>query len=164
MDNIYRGELISKDNFINNLSELKEIIEDDLLLEPLMPEIVIEAAHSLAKEINKQEVVQQLITMGIPKWASEEYVKVTIDSIDRKALQTKVHSELGAKPFMWKTVETGIEEKEQPLGVILHIGAGNALGLSAFSVIEGLLTGNINILKLPEHEGGLSSKDTYEIG
>jgi len=158
MDNIYRGELISKDNFINNLSELKEIIEDDLLLEPLMPEIVIEAAHSLAKEINKQEVVQQLITMGIPKWASEEYVKVTIDSIDRKALQTKVHSELGAKPFMWKTVETGIEEKEQPLGVILHIGAGNALGLSAFSVIEGLLTGNINILKLPEHEGGLSSK------
>ena len=34
----------------------------------------------------------------------------------------------------------------------------NALGLSAFSVIEGLLTGNINILKLPEHEGGLSSK------
>ena len=86
MDNIYRGELISKDNFINNLSELKEIIEDDLLLEPLMPKIVIEAAHSLAKEINKQEVVQQLITMGIPKWASEEYVKVTIDSIDRKAL------------------------------------------------------------------------------
>lgn len=158
MNNIFRGELISKDNFINRLRELTEIIEDDLLLEPLMPEIVIEAAHSLSNEINEQEVVQQLIAMGMPKWVSEEYVKVTIDSMDRKALQTKVHSELGENPFVWKKVETGIEEKEQPLGVILHIGAGNALGLSAFSVIEGLLTGNINILKLPEHEGGLSSK------
>ena len=34
-----------------------------------------------------------------------------------------------------------------PLGVILHIGAGNMPGLGAFSVIEGLLSGNINILK-----------------
>ncbi len=34
-----------------------------------------------------------------------------------------------------------------PLGVILHIGAGNMPGLGAFSVIEGLLSGNINVLK-----------------
>ena len=51
-----------------------------------------------------------------------------------------------------------IEEKKVPLGVIMHIGAGNALGLAAFSVMEGLLTGNINILKLPEYEGGISLK------
>lgn len=158
MNNIYRGEPILKENFIDKLSELKKKIEEDLLLEPLMPEIVIEAAHSLSKEIDKQEVVQQLMVLGIPKWAAEEYVKVTIDSLDREALLTKVHTELGETPFVWKETHVGTEEKEQPLGVLLHIGAGNALGLSAFSVIEGLLTGNINILKLPENEGGLSSK------
>ena len=35
----------------------------------------------------------------------------------------------------------------EPLGVLLHIGAGNVPGLGAYSVIEGLLAGNINILK-----------------
>lgn len=158
MNNIYRGESISKKDFINKLGELKEKIKEDLLLEPLMPEVVIEAAHSLSKEIQKQEVAEHLMELGIPKWASEEYVKVAIDSLDREVLKAKVHTELGEMPFVWEKVDEGIEEKQQPLGVILHIGAGNALGLSAFSVIEGLLTGNINILKLPENEGGLSAK------
>lgn len=164
MDNIYRGESISKEDFINKLNEIKQKIEEDLLLEPLMPAVVIEAAHSFSKEINQGEIIQQLMTLGIPKWAAVEYVKVTIDSLDRKVLFTKVHTELGEEPFIWKKVQVGIEEKEQPLGVLLHIGAGNALGLSAFSVIEGLLTGNINILKLPENEGGLSSRILMRLG
>ncbi len=158
MENIYRGEPMLKDSFINKLCELKRTIEEDLLLEPLMPAVVIEAAHALSKEINQQEVVEQLVALGMPKWASEEYVRVTIDSLDKSALLKKVHVELGDNPFAWNPVEEGIEEKNQPLGVIMHIGAGNTLGLSAFSVIEGLLTGNINILKLPENEAGISSK------
>jgi len=158
MDNIYRGEPILKGNFIKKLCELKRNIEEDLLLEPLIPDIVIEAAHTLSKEINQQEVVEQLVALGIPKWASEDYVRVTIDSLDRNALLKKVSTELGENPFAWRKVDEGIEEKNHPLGVIMHIGAGNTLGLSAFSVIEGLLTGNINILKLPENEAGLSSK------
>jgi hypothetical protein len=158
MDNIYRGEPVSKEYFVNKLSELGKRMEADLLLEPLMPEVVIEAAHMLAKDINQQEVVRQLAALGIPKWAAEEYVRVTIDSLDRNALLKKLHTELGENPFVWKKVNQEIEEKEHPLGVMMHIGAGNTLGLSAFSVIEGLLTGNINILKLPENEGGLSSE------
>ena len=43
----------------------------------------------------------------------------------------------------------------RPLGVLLHIAAGNADGLPAFSVAEGLATGNINILKLPQADNGL---------
>jgi hypothetical protein len=158
MDNLYRGEPVSKEQFIHKLVELNSTIERDLQLEPLMPQIVIEAAHTLSKEIDQQEVICQLDAMGIPKWAAEEYVKVTIDSLDRKQLQNKIDMELGENPFIWKRVGEQIEEREQPLGVILHIGAGNALGLSAFSVLEGLLTGNINILKLPEQEGGISTK------
>lgn len=158
MDNIYRGESVYKEDFINRISELEQRIQEDLLLEPLLPGVVIEAAHTLAKEINQQEVVAELVAMEVPKWAAEEYVKVTLDSLHRDALLKKVRTELGEAPFVWKQAAYGIEEKEQPLGVIMHIGAGNTLGLSAFSVIEGLLTGNISILKLPENEGGLSSR------
>jgi hypothetical protein len=157
MDNIYRGERISKDEFIARLPQAKARIEEDLLLPELLPEIVINAVHSLAEEIDQKEIVQQLVALGIEKWAAEEYVAVTVKSMDKKELFRKLYAELGEEPFLWKKTEEGIEERNYPLGVIMHIGAGNALGLSAFSVIEGLMTGNINILKLPENEGGLSS-------
>lgn len=158
MDNIFRGEPISKEAFIDKLDELKNRIEADLLQKPLAPELVIDAVHTLANEINQKEIVEQLAAMGVPRWTSEEYVRVTVESLNREALLRKVRAELGDNPFAWKKVDEGIEEREYPLGVIVHIGAGNTLGLSAFSVIEGLLTGNINILKLPENEGGISSK------
>ena len=43
-----------------------------------------------------------------------------------------------------------------PMGTLLHITAGNMEGLPVFSIVEGLLTGNVNILKLPGNDGGLS--------
>lgn len=46
----------------------------------------------------------------------------------------------------------------KPLGVLFHIAAGNAEGLPVMSVAEGLLAGNINILKLPSADKGLSVK------
>ena len=48
-----------------------------------------------------------------------------------------------------------IREETRPLGVLLHIAAGNAEGLPFFSVVEGLLAGNINILKLPGMDDGV---------
>ncbi|MBQ8927910.1 MAG: acyl-CoA reductase [Oscillospiraceae bacterium] len=44
----------------------------------------------------------------------------------------------------------------RPLGVLLHIAAGNMDVLPAYSVMEGLLTGNINLLKLPQADTGLT--------
>jgi hypothetical protein len=158
MDNIFRGEPISKNDFIARLSDVKARIEEDLLLPRLLPELVIDAAHTLASEIDQRAIVRQLVALGIQKWAAEEYVSVTVKSMDKKELTKKLHAELGENPFAWKEAGNGIEENNYPLGVIMHIGAGNALGLSAFSVIEGLMTGNINILKLPENEGGISSR------
>lgn len=65
-----------------------------------MPEIVIEAAHSLSKGINQQEALQHLITLEILKWVWEEYAKVTVESLDRKTLLTKVDIELGKVTFV----------------------------------------------------------------
>lgn len=45
----------------------------------------------------------------------------------------------------------------RPLGALLHIAAGNAEGLPFFSVVEGLLAGNVNILKLPGTDDAVST-------
>jgi hypothetical protein len=158
MDNIYRGEPILKENFIKRLSGLESQIQEDILLPPLSYELVIEALYKLTNEINIDQITKELVSLGIPEWTSQQYIKVTVESVKREALKKKLYTELGDEPFVWNWSAEGIEERYVPLGVILHIGAGNALGLSAFSVIEGLLCGNINILKLPENEGGLSSR------
>lgn len=54
------------------------------------------------------------------------------------------------------TIDGKIKRKRMPLGVLLHIASGNVDALPAYSVIEGLLAGNINILKLPAGDSGLS--------
>ena len=50
----------------------------------------------------------------------------------------------------------GATVKHLPLGTLFHIAAGNMDGLPAFSVLEGLLTGNVNILKLPQADNGIT--------
>ena len=156
MDSMYRGNLLTKDEFILKLPGLKQVIENDLTNESLDQEIIINAFSKLATSINQEKLMKTLIALGLPKWSIEDYLKVSITSLRKEELIQKLQRELGANPFEWKKVSEQIEEKKQPLGVVMHIGAGNALGLAAFSVMEGLLTGNINILKLPEYEGGVS--------
>ncbi len=163
MDNIYRGEGILKEDFINRLTELKSVLQEDLMQEPPPPMAIIDACHILSKEINQAEVVEELVALGIQQWAAEDYVREAVAGLKKDTLLKKLQAELGTCPFEWEAVGLGFEERNYPLGVLIHIGAGNALGLSAFSVIEGLLTGNINILKLPENEGGLSSRLLLEL-
>ncbi len=152
MDSIFRGKLIKKQEFINKLVNLKEIVNKDLLQAPLQVDIVINAIDKLVKNIDSKV----LIPKELENKVIEEYVYDLLESLSKEKLYKKFKKELGDNCFKWKKVDDDIEEKAYPLGVLMHIGAGNTLGLSAFSVLEGLLTGNINILKLPEYEGGIS--------
>lgn len=69
------------------------------------------------------------------------------------ALRKKFQLELSGIP---DSSAEGKRFRRLPIGVLLHIAAGNAEGLPAYSVLEGLLAGNINILKLPAGDDGLS--------
>lgn len=85
----------------------------------------------------------------------EAQVQYAASMLSRDALELKVRTELGAD---WERPRrTGeLTARTVPLGVLLHIAAGNMDALPAWSVIEGLLTGNINILKLPQADAGLT--------
>lgn len=69
------------------------------------------------------------------------------------SLRKKFQLELSELP---DSSAEGKRFRRLPIGVLLHIAAGNAEGLPAYSVLEGLLAGNINILKLPAGDDGLS--------
>ena len=157
MEHIFRGRVITENKLDDYLLQLDDTINEDLLLAPLDTEMVINAIWTLVEQTDFADFKQQFIDIGQADWKAEGLIQSIKKSLRPTALHQKIVRELGEDFYKWVEVEPGIQERQQPLGVLLHIGAGNVVALSVLSVLEGLLTGNINVLKLPSYEGGISS-------
>ncbi|MBR4096636.1 MAG: acyl-CoA reductase [Oscillospiraceae bacterium] len=124
-------------------------------------EMVISAADTLGKKIADGEF-NDIISEFLGD-TPDEYLKLAADFMNADNLSFRIHQELG-KDFSTEhkiTPPYGLKQatvKLMPLGTLFHIAAGNMDGLPAFSVLEGLLTGNVNILKLPQADNGLTLK------
>ena len=119
----------------------------------LSPETVVEAIAALGERLARGEL-DELIARYAPAGAGES-LELARTLLSRQTLEEKLRVELGwelsggaQRPFGCVLV--------RPLGTLLHVGAGNVDGLPAFSAVEGLLTGNINLVKLPGNDNGLS--------
>lgn len=141
------------------LDELKEKIPEILQREPLSPEIIIDAVDKL-REDTLAGKFDHLLT-DLPSEMVESYKKQAVTLLSKEHLWKKVKTELGnTEEYVTDKMEgfSRIRVKKVPLGVIFHIAAGNMDFLPAYSLAEGLLAGNINILKLPSADNGLSLK------
>ena len=127
------------------LGYLEEEIAQTLSGPPLAADVVLDALDALGRELDP------LIARYAPPGAGEELDRVR-PQISRAALEERLALELGGlagpRPFGRSEVK--------PLGVLLHIAPGNMAGLPAFTAVEGLLTGNINLVKLPHGDRGLT--------
>lgn len=81
----------------------------------------------------------------------------------KEGLEYKCKIELGEDYANPISLSSGTKRYRYPLGILFHIAAGNVDGLPAYSVVEGLLAGNINILKLPTGDSGLSIRLLKEL-
>jgi hypothetical protein len=82
---------------------------------------------------------------------------------EKPSLLKKVETELGKDYDQEQPLDEFNQKRRYPLGILFHIAAGNVDALPAYSVIEGLLAGNINILKLPSGDRGVSVKLLSEL-
>lgn len=120
---------------------------------------VIYAADTLGKKIADGEF-NNIITAFLGD-TPDEYLKLAADFMNGDNLRFRIKQELGENFSVQQTITPpyGLKQatvKLMPLGTLFHIAAGNMDGLPAFSVLEGLLTGNVNILKLPQADNGLT--------
>jgi hypothetical protein len=136
-------------------------LNDDLLStlsspNPLTSEMVIAACDTLGKRVlggEYDDVVVPLLNLAhISKERFISYGHMFL----REGLEKKMRTELGEDYPSLTPLDENNARCRCPLGVLLHIAAGNVDGLPAYSVIEGLLVGNINLLKLPTGDSGLS--------
>ena len=122
-------------------------------------ETVVAAIDRLGQRLAAGAFDAQIAALQID--GAEQYRELAIRLLRRDYLEFKLRTELGSdfSPDRVTDPPPGLAPLRvltRPLGVLLHIAAGNADGLPAFSVAEGLVTGNINLLKLPQADNGLS--------
>lgn len=148
------GKIISSDQINLILPNLEKQICKTLKKPYPDPLVVVEACHKLATRFEQGEYREELKQLIADEHITSEQIRDVVLMFRRESLLYKLEQELGslkdpvplAPPLQ---VTEPIRRKRMPLGVLFHIAAGNVEGLPAYSVIEGLLSGNINILKLP---------------
>ena len=139
------------------LDELEKRIPAILNREPLQPERIIDAVDKLRTDVMAGKFDHLL--SSLPKEMVDTYLDQAVSLLSKEHLWMKVKTELGdTGEYVTDKMEgfSRIRVKKVPLGVIFHIAAGNMDFLPAYSLAEGLLTGNVNILKLPSADNGLS--------
>jgi len=166
--NLADGQLLETPACEEVMQTLQQRLFRTLLKGWLDPEIVISACCKLVDTLDTAEYLAAMTDLGIDTSLGQNYLDEARLLFSEASLRARLDKELGAplgQPLTFTPPGKAFPVTEQivPLGVLLHIAAGNADGLPAFSVLEGLLTGNINILKLPAAEGGLSVRLLLEL-
>lgn len=149
-----KGTILPDSQLPQVLSTLSEELPALLSGQPLTPDVVIGACAQLLEQLDRGELDPLLQTYATPQTmqALEQYRYLLRPEHLEYKLSVETQGLLAApagRPF-GRTAAV-------PLGVLLHITAGNMDGLPAFSAVEGLLTGNINLVKLPSGDSGLST-------
>ncbi len=154
---LYRGELFENSEQLRLIESLKGDIYRTLKETPYPTyDIVINACDKLYQKVMNHEyddiALPLLNSLNIPYSMLEKYASY----FSKEGLQRKVDVELGDLIKGEQKLDANTTREYRPLGVLFHIAAGNVDLLPAYSVIEGLLVGNINVLKLPSGDNGLS--------
>ena len=157
---LFNGKIFSDDRLDSILARLPEHCTCTLENRIPLYQAVIHACSTLSEQIQRgtyHSIIQPLLDRGV---FTKHQLYQAVSFFQKEHIETKYQTELGCLTGQLTSImlPSGItiQRSYVPLGILLHIAAGNAEGLPFYSVIEGLLAGNINILKLPSMDDGLS--------
>ena len=146
----------------SELSRLRDALPEEcaatIAVQSIDAECVIDACDLLARRAAQGAYDETLRPFLREYHISAEHFEDALTLLRRESLSQKLAVEGGtdALPPLRCADGSRVQRMRRPLGVLLHIAAGNVDGLPAYSVIEGLLAGNINLLKLPSADRGAS--------
>jgi len=165
MMNLISGKLMNEKESRAELERLKSLILEAREKAPLPVSSVINACDTLSRALDEREHLPLLLNLGMPEYKARKDLQMIKHMMSKEYLENRLNIELGtpSREFSPYGDTLSVRQKWMPLGVLLHIAAGNVDALPFFSVIEGLLTGNINILKLPGNDDGLSIRLLQEL-
>ena len=140
------------------LDELIEILPAELaaaMERPLSPGIVIRAASGFIEAFDKKFFGKILLDKGLSQKDIDLSFRDLFEFMGTKKLKAKVVKELGGlgyQDFERVSYEKNIFESTKPLGVLTHVTPSNSPVVAFLALVEGLFSGNINILKVSSKE------------
>ena len=149
---LFKGTLLPDEQLPQVLDDLTGHIIATQSRPTLSVETVIAAIEALGQRLDRGELDEKIAQYAPP--GTLQALDEVRHLLRRETLEHKLEVELGTDRFS-KERSFGASIP-LPLGTLFHVAAGNVTGLPAFTVVEGLLTGNVNLLKLPRDDKGLS--------
>lgn len=163
--NLWNGKIVSNEEFKSNV---EAHLEDALFWAkpPLAHYVLFDVVGKIREELVKKgsfynKLVQDLQTRE--DVASDEInfsMQALIDFLSVDQLRVKLKRELGSEhPFELKrqSARENHFEAWYPLGTLVHVTPNNSPLLGVLGVMEGLLSGNVNILKLARKDSSFAS-------
>ncbi len=159
--NLVNGKVISDGECDAVLERMGEMVAATFRKPPLDVNVVIDACDKLVRDMDNLEVLKKLPELGISPALVEMYKEQIKGMLGAEAIRNRLEVELGsgydaARELVYIHSKATARQTIMPVGVLFHITAGNVDGLPFVSLLDGLLTGNVNIVKLPKEEGGVT--------
>ncbi|MEV8533813.1 acyl-CoA reductase [Streptomyces sp. NPDC051211] len=146
----WQGAFVDDEEAARRLARLPAAVEDALAA-PLETETLLAACDTLAVSLRDPDHPLRTRLEGhLPEDEDPALLTELAAALGRPELTRKLRRELGAaapgrlnRPDARETVY----EAWAPVGLVAHIAPGNAATVAPLSIVEGLLAGNVNILK-----------------
>ncbi|MFJ5531086.1 acyl-CoA reductase [Streptomyces sp. NPDC093261] len=147
---LWQGEFVDDAEAARRLAALSEPA-GRVLSRPLPTDVVLGACAAVSSELtDPASALYTRLAGHLPADEAGAALAELASALTRKALERKLRRELGGlrperltRPDARETVY----EAWAPVGLLVHIAPGNAATVAPLSVVEGLLAGNVNVLK-----------------
>ncbi|MFE9418733.1 acyl-CoA reductase [Streptomyces griseofuscus] len=147
---LWQGEFVDEAEAERRMAGLPETAAR-VLERPLPTDVVLGACAALAADLaDPGSALHTRLAAHLPAAEAGSTLAELAGALTRQALERKLRRELGGLRPERLTRPDGREtvfESWAPVGLLVHIAPGNAAAVAPLSVVEGLLAGNVNVLK-----------------
>ena len=164
MNNLWQGQIVSDQEFRQRFSEKRED-PNFWCKKPLTHQLLFGLISQVLTELNKKGDFYKKLASDLalrPDITKEEIdlsMTSLIDFLAVDNLRIKLAREFGSEfPFELKRINFRENHFEAwyPLGVFVHFTPNNSPLLGVLGVVEGLLSGNVNVLKLARKDSSFA--------
>ncbi|MGW5246529.1 acyl-CoA reductase [Streptomyces sp. NPDC004129] len=156
---LWQGEFVDDAEAARRLAALPELT-GRVLARALPTDVVLGACAAVSSELaDPASALHTRLAAHLPADEAGAALAELASALTRNALERKLRRELGGprperltRPDARETVY----ESWAPVGLLVHIAPGNAATVAPLSVVEGLLAGNLNVLKTSSADTALA--------
>ncbi|QHA10151.1 AMP-binding protein [Streptomyces broussonetiae] len=156
---LWQGEFVDDAEAGRRLTALPELA-GQVLTRPLPTEVVLGACAVVSRDLaDPGSDLYGRLAGQLPADEAPTVLAELATALTREALERKLRRELGGlrperltRPDARETVY----EAWAPVGLLVHIAPGNAAAVAPLSVVEGLLAGNLNVLKTSSSDSAVA--------